>query len=103
LPIEQDGLKLFYSAETVQAFERSEALKVIHGQYGCATRMGARQRLWPIKLRTTGSGHHGSPKCATTCHASATARRCLAVITASTGLQLYYVTLTQQYEIIKTH
>jgi hypothetical protein len=29
LPIEQDGLKLFYSAETVQAFERSEALKVM--------------------------------------------------------------------------
>ena len=29
LPIEQDGLKLFYSADTVQAFERSEALKVM--------------------------------------------------------------------------
>ena len=33
LPIEQDGLKLFYSAETVQAFERSEALKDTPRQY----------------------------------------------------------------------
>ncbi len=39
LPIEQDGLKLFYSAETVQAFERSEALKVME-------RVLASQ-LWP--------------------------------------------------------